>query len=117
MNSTINPLVFQQLNEAKLSAKNVSYLDSNVFNFRVIDYDTKFGYDLLVTKDTALDLNQAQMYFVEMKFKLTNDFNHSFKKLSSIICWDTEIPNEYELEDMTGEKRIMQITPRGKNEK
>ena len=56
------------------------------------------------------------MYFVEMKFKLTNDFNHSFKKLSSIICWDTEIPNEYELEDMTGEKRIMQITPRGKNE-
>ena len=91
-------------------------LDSNVFNFRVIDYDTKFGYDLLVTKDTALDLNQAQMYFVEMKFKLTNDFNHSFKKLSSIICWDTEIPNEYELEDMTGEKRIMQITPRGKNE-
>lgn len=87
-------------------------LDSNIFNFKVIDYDTSFGYDLLVTTSTALDLNQAAMYFAEMKYILKNDFNHSFKKLATIVCWDTDIPDEYELEDMTGEKRKMKITPK-----
>lgn len=93
-------------------------LDSNIFNFKVIDYDTSFGYDLLVTTSTALDLNQAAMYFAEMKYILKNDFNHSFKKLAAIVCWDTDIPDEYELEDMTGEKRKMKITPKalGSNE-
>lgn len=90
-------------------------LDSNAFNFNVIDYDTSFGYDLLVTKSTALDLNQSAMYFVEMKYILKNDFNHSFKKLASIVCWDTDIPDEYELEDMIGEKRKMIITPKAHN--
>ncbi len=85
-------------------------LDPNIFNFKVIDYDTSFGYDLLVTKPTILDLNQAAMYFVEMKYILKNDFNHSFKKLAAIVCWDTDISDEYELEDMTGEKRKMKIT-------
>ena len=85
-------------------------LDANVFNFKVIDYDTAFGYDLLVSKNTPVDLNNASMSFVEMKYKLGNDFNHSFKMLNSIICWDTDISEDYELEDIRGEKRVMKIT-------
>lgn len=87
-------------------------LDPNLFNFKVIDYDTKIGYDLLVTKSSALDLNNAAMFFVEMKYKLKNDFNHSFRKLASIICWDTNIPDDYEVVDLGGEKRKMKITPK-----
>lgn len=90
-------------------------IDPNIFKFKVIDYDTSFGYDLLVTKNTAHDLQQAAMYFVEMKFILKKDFNHSFKKLSAIICWDTDLNDEYVLEDIAGEIRKMRITPAGVN--
>jgi hypothetical protein len=81
-----------------------------LFDFKVIDYDTSMGYDLLVTKDTALDLNQASMKFVEMKYELKRNFNHSFGKLAAIICWDTKLANDEEVYDIVGEKRSMKIT-------
>ena len=81
-----------------------------LFDFKVIDYDTSMGYDLLVTKDTALDLNQASMKFVEMKYELKRNFNHSFGKLAAIICWDTKLANDEEVCDIVGEKRGMKIT-------
>jgi hypothetical protein len=84
----------------------------SLFDFKVIDYDTAFGYDLLVTKDYALDLNRASLKFVEMKYELKRDFSHSFKKLASIVCWDTKLSNEDEVFDMTGAKRTMKITPK-----
>ena len=90
-------------------------LDPKIFNFKVIDYDTSLGYDLLVTKNTALNLNNMAMYFVEMKYILKTDFNHSFKKLASIICWDTNLSDEYEVSDMSGEIRKMKITPKRQN--
>ncbi|KAB2931762.1 MAG: hypothetical protein F9K24_12580 [Leptonema illini] len=85
-------------------------IDPNLFGFKVIDYDTSLGYDLLVSKDNIHDLSKSSMYFVEMKYILKDDFNHSFKKLATIICWDTNIPNDYMLTDLTGEKRRMRIT-------
>lgn len=81
-----------------------------LFDFNVVDYDTSLGYDLLVTKDTALDLNQASMKFVEMKYELKRSFNHSFGKLAAIICWDTKLANDEEVYDIVGEKRSMKIT-------
>jgi hypothetical protein len=82
----------------------------DLFGFSIVDYDTAFGYDLLVTQDTALDLNRAALRFVEMKFELQRDFNHSFSKLASVICWDTKLANEDIVEDMTGSRRTMKIT-------
>jgi hypothetical protein len=89
-------------------------LKPSLFDFKVIDYDTSIGYDLLVTKDYALDLNKAAMRFAEIKLELKRDFNHSFKKLAIVICWDTKLSNDDEVTDLTGEKRIMKITPRNK---
>jgi hypothetical protein len=86
-------------------------LKPDLFNFKVIDYDTSIGYDLLVTKDYALDLNRASMMFVEIKHELKRDFNHSFKKLAAVICWDTKLSNDEEVIDLTGAKRTMKITP------
>ncbi|MBA7494499.1 hypothetical protein ES702_05075 [subsurface metagenome] len=86
-------------------------LEPSLFDFKVIDYDTSIGYDLLVTKDYALDLNKAAMRFAEIKYELKRDFNHSFKKLAAVICWDTKLSNDDEVTDLTGAKRIMKITP------
>lgn len=51
------------------------------------------------------------MKFVEIKHELKRDFNHSFKKLASIICLDTKLSNDEEVTDLRGEKRILKITP------
>ena len=87
-------------------------LEPDIFGFKVIDYDTSIGYDLLVTKDQSLDLNRASMMFVEIKQQLQREFNHSFAKLASIICWDTGLYNDAEVEDIKGEKRKIKITAR-----
>ncbi len=87
---------------------------TDLFGFKVVDYDTSIGYDLLVTKDLALDLNRASLMFTEIKFELQRDFNHSFKKLAAVICWDTRLSNEDEVTDLTGAKRTMKITPQNK---
>jgi hypothetical protein len=84
----------------------------DLFGFKIVDYDTGFGYDLLVTKDTTLDLNRAALRFVEMKYQLRRDFSHSFAKLAGVICWDTQLSNEDEITDLKGEKRVLKITAR-----
>jgi len=82
----------------------------DLFGFKIVDYDTGFGYDLLVTKDTSLDLNRAALRFVEMKFQLRRDFSHSFAKLAGVICWDTQLSNEDKITDLKGEERVLKIT-------
>jgi len=88
----------------------------DIFDFKVVDYDTLIGYDLLVTKDYALDLNRAALMFAEMKYELQRDFNHSFKKLATVICWDTKLSNDEEVIDLTGAKRTMKITSLNKEQ-
>jgi hypothetical protein len=85
-------------------------VDPDIFGFKVVDYDTRFGYDLLVTKDSALDLNRAALRFVEMKHELRRDFSHSFQKLAAIICWDTQLSNEDKVTDLRVEERTVRIT-------
>jgi hypothetical protein len=85
-------------------------IDPKLFGFTIVDYDTAFGYDLLVTHDTALDLNRAALRFVEMKHELRREFSHSFGKLAAVICWDTKLANEDVVEDLTGAKRTVKIT-------
>lgn len=86
-------------------------LKSDLFSFKIIDYDTRIGYDLLVTQDSALDLERASKQFVELKRELGRSFDHSFKKLAAVICWDTKLTNDEEVTDRTGTKRKMRITP------
>jgi len=88
-------------------------VNADLFGFQVVDYDTRYGYDLLVTKDTALDLNRAALRFVEMKHILHRDFSHSFGKLASVICWDTKLSNEDHVTDLKGEQRTLRITAPG----
>jgi len=85
-------------------------LNPDLFGFKIVDYDSSFGYDLLVTEDTALDLNRASLKFVELKLELKRDFDHTFQKLAAIVCWDTKLRNGEEVYDCTHEKRNLAIT-------
>jgi len=86
-------------------------LDPELFPFKVVDYDTSFGYDLLVTKDYALDLNRAALRFIEMKYELKREFSHSFKTLAAVICWDTRLANEDDVQDLRGSLRKVKVNP------
>ena len=87
-------------------------LEPDLFPFRVVDYDTSRGYDALVVAPSPSDLSQQAMYFVEFKYVLGRDFNHSFDYLHNIVCWDCDLSDRDEVSDMVDKKRILHITPR-----
>jgi hypothetical protein len=86
-------------------------LDPSVFPFRVVDYDTKRGYDALVSKKTPADLSKEALYFIEFKYVLDATFNHSFDHLSNVICWDCGLSDGDELRDIRDKHRELKITP------
>lgn len=82
-----------------------------LFPFKVIDYDTKRGYDALVSQQATQDLSRESMYFIEFKYMLSTDFNHSFDHLTAIICWDCNLADGAELTDIQNNQRQLRITP------
>ena len=89
----------------------LSFLDDSIFPFTVIDYDTHSGIDVIVKSKDLIPIKNSQLFYVEFKNYLTKNFNHTFKNLHSIICWDisSNIKNGSELEDITGAKRTLKI--------
>ena len=88
----------------------LSVLRPQLFPFQIIDYDTHEGIDVIVKGDKETPINQARLFYVEFKFDLSNDFNHSFANLHSIVCWDTQIKHDEVVTDINGENRKMQIS-------
>jgi hypothetical protein len=86
-------------------------LEQSAFPFRVVDYDTKRGYDALVVHGTPLDLSQESVSFAEFKYMLNRDFNHSFDHLMAVICWDCNLPDGAEVRDIRDKRRTLRITP------
>lgn len=84
-------------------------LEPDIFPFKILDYDTYSGIDVIVKGNDNLLLKQSKMFYVEFKNYLINDFNHSFENLHSIICWDTEVKNNQRVEDIDNKVRTMQI--------
>jgi hypothetical protein len=85
-------------------------LKPSLFPFSVIDYDTKRGYDALVVHSTPFDLSKDSMSFIEFKYVLTTDFNHSFDHLIGIVCWDCTLPDGAEVRDIKDKRRELRIT-------
>ena len=86
--------------------------EPSLFPFRVVDYDSKRGYDALVAGgQTPHDLTGRSMKFVEFKHTLSPEFNHSFGNLSAIICWDCALDDGAQLRDIKDEVRKLQISP------
>lgn len=84
-------------------------LQTDLFNFDIVDYDTHSGIDVIVKSDKNKPIHQSRLYYVEFKYVLKDNFNHSFENLHSIVCWDTDIKHDDIIRDINGEERKLQI--------
>jgi hypothetical protein len=95
----------------------LSHLDSDLFPFVVVDYDTHDGIDVIAKGDRKTPITNAKLFYVEFKRTLGRAFNHSFENLHSVVCWNTEIKHDDVIEDINGEERKMHIvSPEAEND-
>lgn len=86
-------------------------LEPDLFPFHVVDYDSKRGYDALVGTRTPADLSRSATSFVEFKYVLPPEFNHSFDHLAYIVCWDCGLSDGDLVTGLSGKSRVLRITP------
>jgi hypothetical protein len=86
-------------------------IDKDTFPFHIVDYDTRNGIDVLAKTTDNVDVGKTNLKYLEFKYQLTDTFNHSFKYLHSIVCWKTLVQHEGVIEDVSGKKRKMVVTP------
>ena len=91
-------------------------LEPDLFPFEIIDYDTHSGIDVIAKTRDNVDVSQSMLRYVEFKHTLTSKFNHSFTYLHSIVCWNTAIQHDEEVEDVLKIKRKMVITPQSSSD-
>lgn len=58
------------------------------FLFEPLDYNTSRGIDLIVRNKTDNKVSESEYWYVELKFFLRKEFNHAFRHLRWILCWD-----------------------------
>jgi len=88
-------------------------IDKTIFPFEILDYNTHTGIDVIVKSDHFAPLHQSKLYYVEFKYILSKDLNHSFENLQSIICWDTATKHGDTITDINEETRTIHITAPG----
>ena len=89
-------------------------LDPNIFPFKIVDYDTHVGIDVIVKALDSIPIITSKLYYVEFKNYLKKEFNHSFENIYSIICWDIDtkiVKNGDEVIDISQNKRTLKIIP------
>jgi hypothetical protein len=88
--------------------------EPGLFPFEIVDYDTHTGIDVVAKIRDNVAIEKAQLRYVELKHTLSANFNHSFRYLHSIVCWKSAILHDEDVEDISGTKRKMIVTPRSK---
>ena len=86
----------------------------DMFPFTIIDYDTHDGYDVIVKAKNRIPIKNDTLYYVEFKKNLGSSFDHTFKNLHSIVCWDInlrDIRNDQEVRDLDNRPRKLKIIP------
>lgn len=58
------------------------------FVFEPLDYNTTKGVDLIARNKTTNQITDSEFWYVELKFILKKEFNHAFRHLRWILCWD-----------------------------
>lgn len=59
------------------------------FDFEPLDYDTKTGIDIIARNKTEVQIADCEFWYIELKKTLSQkQFNHSFRNIRWIICWD-----------------------------
>lgn len=88
----------------------ISALNPSLFKFRIVDYDTKKGVDALAKFLSSTEPGKDSFGFVEFKKTLGTEFDHSFKYLAGIVCWDSTLAIDDEVKDIAGETRRLRVT-------
>jgi len=86
----------------------------NMFPFYIVDYDTHSGYDAIVKARNDLPIKTSDLYYIEFKKSLGNEFNHSFENLHSIVCWNLDskcATHGSEVTDIADVTRTLEIIP------
>jgi hypothetical protein len=87
-------------------------VDPVLFPFSVVDYDTHEGIDVIVKSRDSVAVKSSRLYYLEFKHLLSNNFNHSFENLHSIICWDTQLKNGQIVKDINNdERKLAAVSP------
>lgn len=87
-----NVLLYEPKNESELyyvySILNTLYPEE--FEFESLDYNSSNGIDMIV-QPKKQSVRDPEYKYVELKYMLSkNEFNHSFKNISYILCWDID---------------------------
>lgn len=110
----INLIEPQQENGVFTIFMQLSSYDLKLFPFTIVDYDTHSGIDVIVKAQDNMPIKTSKLYYVEFKNYLGKEFNHSFENLHSIVCWDinlNELRNNEEVKDIANERRTLKIVP------
>jgi hypothetical protein len=87
----------------------LSSIEPTIFPFAVVDYNTYTSIDVIAKGDRHTAIHRSKLFYVELKFFLGKQLNHSFENLHSIVCWDTEVKHGDVVIDINGEDRRMHI--------
>lgn len=60
------------------------------FLFEPLDYNTSRGIDIIARNKTDNKISESEFWYIELKFLLKKDFNHAFRHLRWILCWDLD---------------------------
>ncbi len=60
----------------------------DLFDFEPLDYNTNRGIDIIGRNKSDNRITEGDHWYIELKFLLKSNFNHAFKHLRWIICWD-----------------------------
>jgi hypothetical protein len=88
----------------------IQALVPDVLPFVVRDYDARFGFDGLASRNKELAINETQHLFVEFKLDLKRNFDHTFDKLEAIVCWSSRIKDRETVTDLAGLTGTYRIT-------
>jgi hypothetical protein len=87
----------------------INALAPELFNFHIVDYDTRRGEDALVVVKQAPEIDRESLRFVEFKRSLEREFNHSFRRLGAIVCWECNLGSGEKVTDISGEERTLKV--------
>jgi len=82
------------------------------FEFEPLDYNTNRGVDMIGRNKTALPIADCEFWYIEFKYLLSKNFNHSFNHIRWVICWDfsSDLRNDSVLTSSVGnEERTLKI--------
>ncbi len=67
----------------------INTLCPELFEFEPLDYNTTRGIDVIARNRTGNPIIEGEYSYVELKYLLSNkQFNHAFRYLRWVVCWD-----------------------------